>query len=201
MNKKKLYQAGLVFFPANDEREEQELAGLLKKFVSNPNARFLDVGIGTGRFVSKVHRAFAGFSCYGIDVVPDFARQKIEGVQVSLQSAENLSFEDDFFDVLACIDALHHVPNREKALSEMSRVLKKGGVVIFRDIRLRHALDKLLYRLIDLSCFAYNSNMPKYFRAKEWEQKLFENGLKLLHIKKFDSQLDWMVCQKEAKKP
>ncbi len=198
MNRKKLYGAGLLFFGDKNEGEEKELVELLEKHVSGPNARVLESGIGTGRFISAVHKHFPLFSCFGIDVVPDFVHQKINGIQLSLQSSEKLSFENNFFDALLCIDVLHHVPNREKALKEMARVTKEGGFVFFRDIRPRHSLDKLFYRLVDLSCFAYNSNMPRYFKENEWGQKLGQNGLRIVEIKKFDSQLDWIVCQKNG---
>lgn len=196
MNKKKLYGAGLLFFGNKNKREEQELVELIQKHVSVPNARVLESGVGTGRFIGAVHRHFQAFSCFGIDVVPDFVNQKMNGIQLSLQSSEKLSFQNNFFDALLCIDALHHVPNREKALKEMGRVTKEGGFVFFRDIRPKHSLDKLFYRLVDLSCFAYNSNMPRYFKEKEWEHKLEQNGFRIVEIKKFDSQLDWIVCQK-----
>jgi ubiquinone/menaquinone biosynthesis C-methylase UbiE len=196
LNKKKVYGFGLLFFEGNKEREEKELVELLKRNVSNEKARVLENGMGTGRFISVVHRHFPHFSCFGTDVVPDFVNQKLDGIRLSLQSAEKFSFENNFFDALLCIDVLHHVPNREKALKEMNRITKNGGLVIFRDIRPKHSLDKLFYRLVDLSCFAYNSNMPRYFKEKEWEQKLEQNGFRILEIKKFDSQLDWIVCKK-----
>ncbi len=196
MNKKKLYDFGLVFFAEKQGREEKELVELLEKHVSASNARILESGFGTGRFISVVHKNFPRFSCFGTDVVPDFVNQKMNGIQLSLQSSEKLSFENNFFDALLCIDVLHHVPDREKALKEMGRVTKQGGFVIFRDIRPKHSLDKLFYRLVDLSCFAYNSNMPRYFKEKEWEKKLTQNGMRIVEIKKFDSQLDWIVCQK-----
>lgn len=44
--------------------------------------------------------------------------------------AENLPFKDNTFDVVTCQTVLIHLKNPLKALSEMKRVLKKGGILI-----------------------------------------------------------------------
>ena len=40
---------------------------------------------------------------------------------------QDIPFEDNYFDVIIANNMLYHVPDIEKALSEVSRVLKKGG--------------------------------------------------------------------------
>jgi ubiquinone/menaquinone biosynthesis C-methylase UbiE len=42
---------------------------------------------------------------------------------------ENLTYEDNFFDIVVCINALDHTEDALKALKEMIRVCKKGGRV------------------------------------------------------------------------
>lgn len=39
----------------------------------------------------------------------------------------DLKFEDDCFDAAVCISILEHIPYPQKAISELSRVLKPGG--------------------------------------------------------------------------
>lgn len=197
INKKKLYETGLRFCPKTKNDGEKQLFELVLKFGSVSKGNFLDAGIGIGKFISFVHKAFPKWSCYGIDVVPDFVNHRHAGIKLSLQSAEKMSFKTGFFSVVTCIDALHHVPDREKALKEISRVTKKNGLVLFRDIRPKNGFDKLYYRIVDLGCLAYNHNLPKYFEMHEWPMVLKKCGLKILHIQKFDSELDWIVCQKK----
>ena len=43
-------------------------------------------------------------------------------------SAENLPFEDNSFDMVYSSHVLEHIPNPEKALQEIYRVLKPGGI-------------------------------------------------------------------------
>ena len=44
----------------------------------------------------------------------------------------DLPFEDESFDVILCNHVLEHIPNDEKALKELYRILKKGGWGIFQ---------------------------------------------------------------------
>ncbi len=57
------------------------------------------------------------------------AGEKKNGVQC--QNLEALTFKDSEFDVVITEDVLEHVVNFKKALSEIHRVLKKGGFHIF----------------------------------------------------------------------
>ena len=50
---------------------------------------------------------------------------------VRRENLMSLTYPDETFDVVLHSDTLEHVPNAEKAMSEIWRVLKKGGVSIF----------------------------------------------------------------------
>lgn len=52
-----------------------------------------------------------------------------ERVQVSQATAEKLPFPDDSFDMVTCQTVLIHLPDPSRALSEMLRVLKPGGLL------------------------------------------------------------------------
>jgi ubiquinone/menaquinone biosynthesis C-methylase UbiE len=89
----------------------------------------LEVGCGTGLVLSRID-AFAQ-SAKGVDLSPgmlDKARQR--GLDVVEGSATDLPFADATFDVTCSFKVLAHVPDIEKALSEMARVTRPGGHVI-----------------------------------------------------------------------
>ncbi len=44
----------------------------------------------------------------------------------------NLPFEDSSFDIVFCNHVLEHIPNDTKAMQELYRVMKKGGMGIFQ---------------------------------------------------------------------
>ena len=44
----------------------------------------------------------------------------------------NLPFQDNSFDLILCNHVLEHIPDDQKAMQELFRVMKKGGVGIFQ---------------------------------------------------------------------
>jgi SAM-dependent methyltransferase len=83
--------------------------------------RILDVGAGSGYLQDEV----ADYT--GLDIAPEAARFFHKKYVVG--SATALPFPDASFDAVWSIWVLEHVPNPEKALSEMRRVVKPGGYI------------------------------------------------------------------------
>ena len=54
---------------------------------------------------------------------------KCEQLRFCVQDATNLTYEDEIFDVVVIANALHIMPQPEKALNEIHRVLKKDGIL------------------------------------------------------------------------
>ncbi len=96
--------------------------------------KVLDVGCGSGRFSPYVLRASSQY--VGIDMSDRIIEQARN--QYALDGAEFVSAEmseipckDTYFDAVFCLAALHHIPSdelRTVVMSEMFRVLKRGGV-------------------------------------------------------------------------
>ena len=91
-------------------------------------------------------------------VATDFAPKMIEtarkaknpeNVRFEVADATSLRFEDKSFDVVVIANALHIIPDPEKALAEIRRVLKDDGVLIapnfiFREGGKRNLWQKFL---------------------------------------------------------
>jgi len=97
----------------------------------------LDVGTGTGRFA--IYLAQKGINVVAIDSskeMVEIAQKKAqqEGCQHRIQfivsDIENLPFKDKSFDGVCSIIVLIHLACRYYAVSELSRVLKPGGVAV-----------------------------------------------------------------------
>jgi ubiquinone/menaquinone biosynthesis C-methylase UbiE len=89
----------------------------------------LECGCGTGLILERV-KEFARRAA-GIDLSPGMlSLAKERGLDVREGSVTALPFEDATFDVTCSFKVLAHVPDIGKALSEMARVTRPGGVIL-----------------------------------------------------------------------
>ena len=88
------------------------------------NQRVLEVGCGQGHLTKVL--AERGVDIVGVDANPN-APEVAESDRVLHMRAESLDFDDQSFDVVLSVHAIEHIPNINGAISEMSRVLKRGG--------------------------------------------------------------------------
>jgi 2-polyprenyl-3-methyl-5-hydroxy-6-metoxy-1,4-benzoquinol methylase len=102
-------------------------------------ARILDVGCGPGEDI--VRYSHLGFCVYGVDISEKNiahakalckAHDEEKEPHLSVQVAENLECQSDFFDVVVGIDILHHI-DIPQTIKEVLRVLKPGGHALFRE--------------------------------------------------------------------
>ena len=91
----------------------------LKEIVANK--KVIDIGCGFGRNKSLVE--LAGGEWTGVEPFEG-------GANTVVGDAENLPFDDAIFDVAIMDAVLEHIPDVGKAISEVARVLKPGGVFI-----------------------------------------------------------------------
>jgi ubiquinone/menaquinone biosynthesis C-methylase UbiE len=89
----------------------------------------LECGVGTGLLLERIGR-FAK-SARGIDLSPGMLERACErGLDVREASVTAIPFDDASFDVACSFKVLAHVPEIGRALAEMARVTRPGGVVI-----------------------------------------------------------------------
>lgn len=89
----------------------------------------LECGVGTGLLLERIAR-FAR-TARGIDLSPGMLeRARARGLDVREASVTGIPFEDESFDVTCAFKVLAHVPEIGRALAEMARVTRRGGVVI-----------------------------------------------------------------------
>jgi ubiquinone/menaquinone biosynthesis C-methylase UbiE len=96
-----------------------------------PKSRVLEVGCGSGNYISAIAEA-KGCTCFGLEPSEGMlSSAKARSVSVSWArgSAETLPHPASFFDLLFCVDVIHHVADIDAFLREAFRVLRLGGVL------------------------------------------------------------------------
>ena len=102
-----------------------------------PQARVLDCGVGNGSLsialdsLMKDSVAFHAIDTSAKMMVQAKAMMQNAGLDPHLQQADvmSLPYEDQSFDVVMAAHVLEHLPDPQRALAEMVRVLKPGGMV------------------------------------------------------------------------
>jgi ubiquinone/menaquinone biosynthesis C-methylase UbiE len=96
------------------------------------NARWLDIGCGTGAFSALIATHCAPKSLSGIDPSAaqiEFARTKLPNADLRVANSMALPFGDGEFDVVASALVLHFIADRAKAFAETKRVTRPGGLI------------------------------------------------------------------------
>ncbi len=89
----------------------------------------LEVGCGTGLVLARIAR-FAG-TARGIDLSPGMLEKaRSRGLDVEEGSATELPYDDNSFDVTCSFKVLAHIPQIDRALSEMARVTRPSGMIL-----------------------------------------------------------------------
>jgi ubiquinone/menaquinone biosynthesis C-methylase UbiE len=94
--------------------------------------RWLDVGCGTGAFTQLIARRCEPKSLSGADPAPaqiEHARKQVPEATFQVADAARLPFHDGAFDIVASALVINFIPDRAKAMTEMSRVQRPGGTV------------------------------------------------------------------------
>ncbi len=92
--------------------------------------RVLDVGCAYGFMLQKFPDTFEKTGTDISDHAIAEARKRLPRARLEVTGAEDEpSFPDDFFDIVLCNDLIEHLENPRRALTNMRRVLRAGGIL------------------------------------------------------------------------
>ena len=123
-------------FPAEVAATDGRLRTVLD--VIPPGARVLEVGCGKGRFLKAIREARPDVQCVGVDPSPVLLKAVPAGIETRLGSLETVPCDDGSFDVVFSVEAVEHSANRGVAVSELTRVARRGGWIVVIDKQESH---------------------------------------------------------------
>ena len=124
------------------------------------SSKILDIGCAKGFMMHDLKKLIPGAEVLGIDISGYAKSNAIEDMRnnITVGNANNLPYEDDYFDLVIAINTLHNLPliDCKQAFKEINRVSKKDSFVMndaWRDDKGKDAMLKWnLTALTYMSC-------------------------------------------------
>jgi ubiquinone/menaquinone biosynthesis C-methylase UbiE len=107
-----------------------------------PGGRALEVGCGRGAGSALIKEAFRPAHIHAMDLDIGMIRRALaylspgmrEGIAFSVGDCTRLPYCDGTMDAVFGFGVLHHIPDWQRALAEIVRVLKAGGIYCFEEL-------------------------------------------------------------------
>lgn len=120
-------------FPSTIQETDGRLQEVVRFCGELQHNRLLDLGCGKGRYLRELQRLHPQADFHGVDISQEMLSYCPTDVTLRCGSLLALPYPSDHFDYVICIEALEHAVNVDRALAEISRVLRPGGRVLIVD--------------------------------------------------------------------
>jgi ubiquinone/menaquinone biosynthesis C-methylase UbiE len=132
----------------------------------------LEVGGGEGELAERIVKEL-GAGVVGVDQSERMVEiQRSKGIDARVGDVQDLPFADGKFDVALAAWMLYHVPDLDRGLAELARVLRPGGVLVAVTNALDHfqELWDLAERATSLHGFAFRAENAETVLAEHFRQ-------------------------------
>lgn len=156
---------------------DHKLIGSLLEY--NPNARLLDIGCGDGALTKRLAEGIGTSNITGVDTV----NMGVPFQLVKRNLDEGLPFENESFDVVISHDVIEHVSNTDLFVTEIYRVLKKGGYAVISTPNMASGLviaDLILNKQPKWACIS-----DWFYFKDSYSKELLEKYKGFLHRRLF----------------
>jgi len=156
--------------------------------VLHNNDRVLELGCGTGYFTRELVKLKVHVTA--IDISPELIEVakneiKAENVSFEVQNAYEMTYGLNQFDAIIGSSVLHHL-EIEKAMTEMFRVLKPGGMIAFTEPNMLNPQIALQKNIPWLKRKLGDSPDETAFFSWKIKKLLHRAGFKNVHVMPFD---------------
>jgi len=135
----KIYDAFMIDYVNKISQESRDAYKTLFDYFSKIDGKILEAGIGSGRNIKKYH---TNASLVGVDITPEIIEKSKERakelgrkIKLYVEDITNLPFPDNYFDAIVSTYTICVTEYPEKALKELIRVCKSGGLIGIYDCK------------------------------------------------------------------
>jgi len=154
---------------------------IAKSLIPSDVKIILDAGGGSGRYAVKFAQDFPYAKIILADLVTEsfvFVQKLalelgVKNLQTQREDILNLGFSDNFFDAIFCDAVIQHLPDWQRAVKGLTRVLKPGGTLII-SVNNRWNFHSLFKFFMGKK---YEYGFEKSFIKYELRQAMVQNGL------------------------
>lgn len=173
-------------------QDEQHLKKIIEFLPFKADMKILDLGTGSGYLSFPIAQKYPDISIIGLDIVEKAL--EVNRIKAKEENIGNISFityngidfpfANNEFDMVISRYALHHFPDIQKSISEVSRVIKPKGLLFISDPT-PNVNDTS--RFVDEYMQLKKDGHIKFYTKDEWKQICEKYGLQF--TESFDSAI------------
>ncbi|MGE5378893.1 MAG: class I SAM-dependent methyltransferase [Bacteroidota bacterium] len=172
---------------------------LVKKIPAN--GCVLEIAPGPGYFCIELAK-LGSFQITGLDISKSFVEiargnAREAGLEIDFRegNASAMPFEDGTFDFIFCQAAFKNFSEPVKAISEMYRVLKPGGIAVIADMRRDASAADIEHEIHGMGLDPLN----RFFVKWTFDHMLIKNAYSLNQMKAMVAQTPFGTCRIDVK--
>jgi len=154
----------------------------LKKLISTSNYKnILEAGCGTGRWINSLDQK--ELNVFGIDYSFDMlkiSRQDKLELNCINANAVKIPFKDNFFDLIFCVNAIHHFLDKKKFIEESKRTLSNKGMIAVFGVDPHIDKNWYVYKYFD---GVYENDLKRFTSLEKLKKLLQLNDFTEIEIK------------------
>lgn len=155
-------------------KDEKHLEMIMNCLNVKAGMKLLDLGTGTGYLAFPFAQNYPDAEIIGLDIVKKTLEENckkadkagLKNVKFVSYDGLNFPFPDAAFDIVMTRYALHHFPEINNALKEISRVLKTNGILFLSDPAPN---DNDTERFVDAYMQMKKDGHIKFYTKSEWK--------------------------------
>ena len=146
-----------------------------------PNDKVLEIGCGIGSVVSELGRQ--GYDIIGIDISGEaiaYGLKKYGDIRLEVRAAEALPYEDESFDTVLSFDLFEHIARIDTHISEVWRVLRRGGYYLFQT---PNKYSNVIYETLRTKSLQWRRYHPSLHSPGQLRRRLAGGGFETRFVK------------------